>query len=57
MMYQTSKLAREIANDLRIKEVCKVWDILDELGYKPQILNKKEVTQWTLKVSKNLFYQ
>ena len=55
MMYQTSKLASEIANELEIKDVCKVWDILDELGYKPQNLDKKQVAQWTLKVSKKMF--
>ena len=57
MTYRVSKLAKEIANELDVKEVCRVWDILEELGYEPQKLDSKQVAQWTHKVSNKMFYQ
>lgn len=56
MMYQTSKLAREIAKYLGIKNITVVWDILDELGYEAHELTEKEVMKWTLKVGKHLSF-
>ena len=56
MMYGIAKLARRIANDLEIKKVTDVWDILDELNYQTQELNEKQVNQWSFRVSKKLFY-
>lgn len=56
MMYQVGKLAREIANELELPTI-KVWDLLDEMGFEPQELDKKQVAQWTLRVSKSVFYK
>ena len=54
MMYTTGKLARAIATELEI-QTTKVWDVLEELGYEPQELDKKQINQWSLRVSKKLF--
>ena len=53
MMYQTSKLAREISEYLELPKI-KVWDILDDLGYTPQELSGKDIMKWICKVNKEI---
>lgn len=54
MMYQKSKLAREISSYLDVTYIA-VYDVLDELEFKPQELTQKDVMKWTSKVEKVIF--
>lgn len=54
MMYQISKLARRIAEELEVN-IIQVWDILESMNYEAQELTEKEIAKWTFKVSRRLF--
>lgn len=49
-VYAISKLSRVIGKIIGERQITKVWDILDELGYETQELSEKEVNRWCSKV-------
>lgn len=53
-LYHISKLSRVIGEIIGERQIIKVWDILDELGYETQELSEKEVNQWCSKVEEKI---